>query len=170
MHSMKLRFLWGMPSLSSNSHRKHLVTEKLMEILCRELHFQVSILEQVCTSSLSPLSTLEDLHIDEQTYQLPVWEDNLNNALWLELLHPFTMVKNLFLSENIAPRVVPVLQELVGSRTTEVLPILQNVFIEKLRPSGHVQEGIGKFVATRQVISHPIVVSCCDRYPSRRRL
>jgi hypothetical protein len=87
----------------------------------------------------------------------------------MELLHPFTMVKNLFLSENIAPRVVPALQELVGSRTTEVLPTLQNVFIEKLQPSGHVQEGIGKFVAARQVTSHPIVVSCWDRDPSKRR-
>jgi hypothetical protein len=36
-----------------------------VEILCRELDWQVSFLEQVCTSSLSPLSTLEDLYIDE---------------------------------------------------------------------------------------------------------
>ena len=77
------------------------------------------------------------------------------------------MVKNLFLSENIAPRVVPTLQEFVGSRTTERLPALQNVFIEKLQPSGHVQEGMGKFAAARQLASHPIAVS---RWDGERRV
>jgi len=147
--------------------------ELTVEILCRGLDRQFSLLEQVCTSSLSPLSTLEDLYISEHPYWQPLWpfwEDNINNALWLELLHLFTTVKNLFLSENITPRVILALQELVGGRTTEVLPILQNVFIEKLQPSGHVQEGIGKFVAARQVASHPIVVSRWDRDPSMTKL
>ena len=139
-----------------------------VEISSKELRRQVSFLEQVCTSSLSPLSTLEDLYIGEHPHSWPAWEDNIDNALWLELLHPFTMVKNLFVSEKIVPRVVPALQELVGGRTTEVLPTVQNVFIEKLQPSGHVWEGIGKFVAARQVTSHPIIVSHWDRDPSRR--
>ena len=144
-----------------------------VEILCLELDWQISFLEQLCGSSLSPLSALKDLYIDEQTYQQPVLEVNINNALWLELLHFFTTVKNLFLSENIATRVVPALQEVVGGRTTEVLPTLQNVFIEGLQPSGHVQEvqeGIGKFVASRQLTSQPIVVSRWDRDPSTTRL
>jgi len=147
--------------------------ELTVEILCRGLDRQFLFLEQVCTSSLSPLSTLEDLYISEHPYRQPLWplrEDNIDNALWLELLHLFTTVKNLFLSENITPRVILALQELVGGRTTEVLPTLQNVFIEKLQPSGHVQEGIGKFVAARQVASHPIVVSRWDRDPSMTKL
>ena len=138
-----------------------------VEVLCRELDWQVSALEQVCTSSLSPLSTLEDLYIDEYPYREPVWEGNIDNALWLELLHPFTTAKNLFLPKNVAAHVVPALQELIGNRTTELLPTLQNVFIEGLLPSGPVQEGIRKFVAMRQLTSHPIVVSHWDRYPSR---
>jgi hypothetical protein len=135
----------------------------VVEILCRELDRQVSFLEQVYTSSLAPLFTLEDLYIDEEQYRQLVWEDNIDNALWLELLHPFTTVRNLFLSETIAPHVVPALQELVGGRMTEVLPTLQNVFIEELQPSGPVQEGVGKFVAARQLTSHPIAVSRWDR-------
>ena len=133
-------------------------------ISCRELDWQVSFLEQVCASPLFPLSMLEDLYIHEHPYPQPVWEDNIDNALWLELLHPFTTVKNLFLSEKIAPHLVPALQELIGGRTTEVLPTLQNVYIEGLQRSGPVQEGVGKFVAARQLTSHPIVVSRWDRY------
>ena len=142
--------------------------EKLnVAISCRVLDWQVSFLEQVCTSFLPALSALEDLYISEHPYRQPVWEDNIDSALWLELLRPFTTVKDLFLSEKISLHVVPALQELVGGRTIEVLPALQNVFIEGLQPSGPVEEGVGKFVAARQVISHSIAVSRWDRDPSR---
>ena len=128
-------------------------------ISCRELDWQVSFLEQVCTSSLPPVSVLEDLYIYDHSFSPRVWEDNIDNALWLELLRPFTAVKDLFLSDTIAPRVVPALQELVGGRMTEVLPTLQNVFLGKVHSSGPVQEGVGKFIAARQLTSHPIAVS-----------
>ena len=137
--------------------------ELKVKIPCRELDWQVSSLEQVCTSCLPPLSTLEDLYIYEDPYSQPDWQDNIENTLWLELLHPFTAVKNLYLSEEFAPRIVPALQELVGGRTTEVLPTLQNIFLEGLQPSGPVQEGIQQFVAARQVTGHPIAVSHWDR-------
>jgi hypothetical protein len=68
-------------------------------------------------------------------------------------------VKNLYLSEEFAIRIVQALQELVGGSATEVLPSLQNIFLEGIEPSGLIQEGIRKFVATRQITSHPIVVS-----------
>jgi hypothetical protein len=132
-------------------------------ISCRELDWQVSSLEQVSTSSLPPLSTLEDLYIYEGTSSRAHWQDNIENALWQELLHPFRTVKKLYLSEEFALRIGPALQELVGGRATEVLPTLENIFLEGLQPSGPVQEGIGKFVAARQVTSHPIVVSRWDR-------
>jgi hypothetical protein len=54
---------------------------------------------------------------------------------------------------------VPALQELVGGRTTELLPTLQNVFLEGLESSGPVHEGIGQFVSGRQVTGHTIAVS-----------
>ena len=64
--------------------------------------------------------------------------------------------------KTFAPHIVPALQELVGVRTTEVLPTLQNLFVEELQPSGSIQEGIQQFIATRQVTGHPIEVSCWD--------
>ena len=42
-----------------------------VKISCRELDWQVSSLEQVCTSCLPPLSTLEDLYIYEDPYSRP---------------------------------------------------------------------------------------------------
>jgi hypothetical protein len=101
---------------------------------------------------------LEELYI----YGDSLWErnrqDHIENWQWLELLRPFTTVKNLYLSEEFAPHIVPALQDLVGTGTTEVLPALQNIFWEGLKVSGSgpVHEGIRQFVATRQV-SHTIL-------------
>ena len=134
-----------------------------VKILCRELDWQVSSLEQVCTSCLPPLSTLEDLYIYENTNSPPDWKGSIENMLRLELLSPFTAVKNLYLSGNFALRIAPVMQELVGDRTTEAFPTLENIFLEGLQPSGPVQEGILKFVAARQLSDHPITVSFWKR-------
>jgi hypothetical protein len=130
-----------------------------VKILCRGLEWQVSSLEQVCTSCLPSLSMLEDLYIYDEPHSQPDWKDDIERGLWLQLLHPFTAVKNLYLSEKFALRIGPALQELVEGRTTEVLPALQIIFLEGLESSGPVQEGIGKFVAARQVVSRPIAVS-----------
>ena len=132
-------------------------------ILCRELDWQLSSLEQFCTSSLFPISTLETLTI--HTYEAPYFQpdsglqDTVEETQWLELLHPFAVVKDLYIDEHVAPYIMSALQELVGGRTMEVLPTLQNIFLRGLEPSGPVQEGIGKFVAARQATNHPIAVS-----------
>jgi hypothetical protein len=127
-------------------------------IPCRELDWQVSSMEQICASCLPPIPTL-DLHIDWNPRYRQHWQGNVENAQWLELLQPFTSVKNLYLSEEIAGRIVPALQELVGDRATEVLPTLENIFLEEGQRSGPVQEGIQQVVAVRQVTNHPIAVS-----------
>ena len=130
-----------------------------VKILCRGLDWQLSSLEQLCTSCLPSLSKLEDLYIYEDPDSQPLWKDDIENGLWLQLLHPFTAVKNLFLSEQFALRVEPALQVLTEGRTMEVLPALQNIFLDRLDSPGPAQEGIGTFVAARRVASHPITVS-----------
>ena len=128
-----------------------------VSILCRGLDWMLSSLEQVCSSCLPFLSTLEDLYIYDDTRLQPDWKDNIENRLlWLELLHPFTTVKNLFLSERIALLIGPALQELVEGRATEALPTLANIFLE---PGGPAEEGIRRFVDARQSSSHPIAIS-----------
>ena len=141
------------------------VHELLINISCREPDWQLSSLEQVCRSSLHPLSTVEDLYIEHEYSQL-IWRNNaIENTLWLELLLPFTAVKDLYLSKEFAPGIAAALQELVGPRITEVLPSLQNIFVERLRvgPSGSLQENIGQFTAARRHSGHPIGISMWTR-------
>jgi hypothetical protein len=104
-------------------------------ILCSDLDWQFSSLEKVCTSCLPAFSTLEDLYIpvrQDSRLHMPV---NIQNVIWLDLLHAFASVMNLYLSGQVAPHIVPALSELVGARTMQVLPTLQNIFLEELQSS-----------------------------------
>ena len=141
----------------------------VVSILCPEMDRPVSSLEQVCSSCFPPHFMLEDLYISGDTFWTLNWnwQDNTENSLWLGLLRHFTTVKNLYVSKIFARRIVLTLQELVGARTTEVLPALKNIFLEGLEPSGPVREGIEQFVATRQVTSHPVAVSRWKPYQGR---
>jgi len=100
---------------------------------------------------------IEVLYIDHRYSEL-VWKDEaIENTLWLQLLHPFTAVKNLYLSKEFAPGIAAALQALVG--ITEVLPSLQSIFVDGPKLSGSFQENIGQFVAARQLSDHPIAIS-----------
>jgi hypothetical protein len=132
-------------------------------ISCRGPDWQLSSVAQVCNSALHPLSMVEDLYIEHRYSQL-VWKnDAIENTLWLELLFPFTAVKNLHLSSVFAQGIAAALQELVGDRIVEVLPSLQNISVEGLERSGPFQENIGKFTAARRHSSHPITISVWDK-------
>ena len=130
-----------------------------IEISCREPDWQLSSIEQVCNSSLHPLSTVEDLYIEHWFLKL-VWKDDaIESTLWLQLLLPFTAVKNLYLYEKCALGIAAALKELDGGRITEVLPSLRNIFVIGLEPSGPFHEKIGQFVAARQLSDRTITIS-----------
>jgi hypothetical protein len=128
---------------------------------CGESNLQLSSLAQLCSSSfLHPIiPAVEHLYILEYRFSGLQWQDNIESSQWLELFHPFTAVKALYISREFTPRVAPALQELVEERVTEVLPALQTLFLDGTPPSGPAQEAIGRFVAARQLAGHPIAVS-----------
>ena len=111
---------------------------------------------------------VEDLYIWHYDCEL-VWKDYpIGNNLWMQLLLPFTAVKNLYLSEEFAPGIASALQELVGSRITEVLPRLQNIFVEELdqlEPFDF-RENIEQFIVARQLSDRPITISVWTKNPT----
>jgi hypothetical protein len=132
--------------------------ELKVKISCRGSKRQVSTLKRFCTSYL-PLSAAEDVYIYGDIYLQADREEDIENTLWLELLHVFASVKNLTLSKDTALYIGLALQELVGEITTEVLPIVQNISLEEIQPRGSVLEGIEKFIAARQFSGHPVTIS-----------
>ena len=127
-----------------------------LEILCKQSDWQLSSLAQVCGSIFVP--AIEHLYIREDLHYSPFGQDDIETGQWLELLHRLTAVKDLRISPEFTPRIVPTLQELVGGRVTEVLPALKTLFVEETLPSG-VQETIDKFVAARELAGHPVAIS-----------
>ena len=125
--------------------------------------WQLSSLEQVCNSSLPPASTIEDLFIIDHAPVLwrPGWQD-VEYTLWLDLLRPFVAVKNLYVSKESAPHIVAALQELVGGRTAEVLPILEKIYFTGLI---HLTVGMEKFFAARRLAGYPVEVHNFSSFP-----
>jgi hypothetical protein len=116
----------------------------------------VSDLAQVFTLLFPSIYTVEHLYI----YQPQIFPLKWQNAtVNMELFHPFTAVKNLYISKEFAQYIAPALQELVGERVTDVLPALESLFLEELEPSGPVQEAIGQFTAARQLLGRPVTIS-----------
>ena len=130
----------------------------MLLILCKQPEWQLSTIAQVCNSIIPPLSTLGKLRIGEGLYSMPRWHDDMENTEWLELLQPFTYVKDLELSERLVPLVAPALQELNEERVTQTLPVLQDLSLEG-PPSGAAKEAMKKFIAARRLSGHPVTMN-----------
>lgn len=129
-------------------------------VSCKESDWQLSALAQICSSPLPNLSDVECLDIREDQTWGTHWQDDVEDAQWLELFHPFTVVKSLYLSKEIAVRVAPALQDLTRGlgNVTEVLPVLQNIFLEEPQSLGPAQEAIRQFLAARQRSRCPVAI------------
>jgi hypothetical protein len=129
-----------------------------LEISCRQLDLQVASLTQICSSSFPPalMRTVERLYV---MHWLGDWTNDVENSLWLELLHPFTAVKDLYLSQKFVPRIAATLQDLVGEEAVKVLPTLERLFVEGLDPSSSDRKAFEPFLAARQLSGHPVDVS-----------
>ena len=109
-----------------------------------------------CSLFLPPLPSLEHLGI---CGDLPSGgQHEVEATQWMELLRPFMTVKDLILDKLAALSVAPALQELVREQHREILPALQNIFLEGFQSSDSVPEGIGNFVAVRELSGRPVIV------------
>jgi hypothetical protein len=155
-------------------------------IHCEDFFLQLASLGKLCTSCLPSLSTLEDLYIysnlniniNSQT-DGPDWQDKVEDDFacsllarlqvwhWLEFLEPFAAVSNLYMCKLVAKLIAPALQDPSLNRGTEVLPTLQNIFLEgdgdgvRLR---RVEKGIKRFLAARERSGNPVDNFYWDRY------
>jgi hypothetical protein len=129
------------------------------KILCEPSDWQLSSLSQLYNAALFPLPALEHLEIHNL---LECWEDNMENVQWLELLRLFPSLKDLVLLGKSFKFIAPALDELDGESVTEVLPALQNIFIQDPQSSKPDNEAIGVFIATRQLLGSPVTVQHRD--------
>ena len=129
-------------------------------ISCKWLDWQVSHLAQILSQSPAMVSNVDHLSIDEVDLQLvSSREDDMDDADWLELLRPFTAVKMLHGSKQLAGHVALALDGISGDVVTEVLPSLESLLLED-QPARSIEQ----FIAVRQLSGHP--VTFIDSYPT----
>ena len=132
-----------------------------LEVGCGQLDLQLAFVARACSSSFPQalITTVERLYIWYWPDDRP---DNVENSKWLELFRPFTAVKGLYLSRELVPCIAATLQGLAGERVTEVLPALQELFVEGIHPSGSDQKAFEPFLAARRLSGHTIAISHWD--------
>ena len=140
------------------SPTQNLNEKSVLRISCQELGPQISAVAQVFTSFIASIYMVKRLYIFG-SLRMPSRQQNVVlNMQWLEMFQPFPAVKNLYLSKAFASRIALALQELIGGSVAEVLPTLQNVFLEMFQPSGPVQEAIGRFFAEREHLGLSVAI------------
>jgi len=137
-------------------------------ISCTQSEWQLSSLAEICGTSSSRcalgLFSLEHLYLLVEYAPPDHWHDDMENIQWQELLQSFTAVKDLYLSAELALLVAQALQDHVGEKETELLPALQNIFVQGRQLLVAVQETIRLFIATREVSGNPVAIHHWKRW------
>jgi hypothetical protein len=124
-------------------------------ISCKLLDWQISHLAQILSQSPIIVSNVDKISIEEVDTQLdPGSKDAMDDADWLELLRPFTAVKMLRGSKQLAGPIAHALDGVSGQMVTEVLPALNSLFLEDQS-----MRSIERFIAARRLSGHPVTVS-----------
>ena len=131
----------------------------VLGILHYESTEQILSLIQLCRPFLPDFAIVERLYIcQSEDYRWGSWHHGIRRSHCLELLRYFTNVKDLYISGEITTFVIPALEKLIGERTTEVLPDLQNLFFYLYKAV------VEDFIAARELSGHPITASCWSPY------
>ena len=133
-----------------------------IRISCGELGRQVSSMARLFGSSIRLPSASKRLDVLSGFPRVLDPQDEVDRPQWLDTLHSFTGLKDLHLGKGLVLCFALALQELAGQRVTEVLPALQNLFIQGLEPSGPIREAFEKFAAARQQSGLPVVINSWD--------
>jgi hypothetical protein len=93
-------------------------------------------------------------------YAEPLWGYDMYDTPWLELLQPFTGVKDLYLDNRSVRQLTRTLQELAKEGAADVLPALRRIFVQGYDQPGdaNAQGAIGAFIAARQLSGQPVTV------------
>jgi hypothetical protein len=128
------------------------------KISCRD--WQVSSVAQIGNQlSKSFISSIDYLSIQDTTSST-TFESSMDETQWLELFHPFIAVRALYISHRMRSYVVSALRRLRGESSTEVLPALDNLYLEGYQAE---QQDIESFIIACQHSGHPVSIHRWDR-------
>ena len=128
-----------------------------LEISCQEVDWQLSSLVQMCGQLRSLVSEVEWLDLAEKRILQPNVQDDVGDALWLELFQKFPGLKTLRLAKKVGSLVSQALQGPDADNATEVLPALRDLSLEGHEQFLSIQKAIMAFISARHRRSDVVV-------------
>ena len=117
---------------------------------CHGMDWQFSSLAQWC-SQLHPLvSRVGHLDMDMKMKPRPNLQDDVDAIQWLELFETFTAVNTLRLGGKIVSPVLSALEGLNADSAAEVLPVLRDLWFDRLGQRSSVRKATKAFLSARQ--------------------
>jgi hypothetical protein len=122
---------------------------------CKRLDWQMDSATQVCSALGNVLSAVEELTLDLNEDWLPSdWNKTLDNAMWHELLLPFTGVKKLHVGSSLTLELSKALESVAGGLVLELLPELQELEVQL--EIDYAKNAFSGFVETRESVGRPV--------------
>jgi hypothetical protein len=122
------------------------------------IDWQVDSIALVCDYPPRFHSSIERFDLTASRSPSKTGEDDIASTRLLGLFRRFPAVRSLHVSESMVPLIATALQELIGERTTEVLPNLRGLFFGGSAIPETVQETMQPFVTARQLSGQPVAV------------
>jgi hypothetical protein len=124
-------------------------------ISCEGFNWHVSDIAQVFSKFSATLSNVVHLKLNSEDEEYPENADEAERleVEWLHLLHQFSTVRTLDVSQEFAVDVAYDLEDITGEMVTEVLPSLDLIYL-----AGHSASSVEMFVAARRQSDRPVTV------------
>ena len=130
-----------------------------LRIACNGLEQQVSALAQLCSQLYSHVSQVELLDLEEQRRRRQYhWQEDMDVRQWLELFRTFTAVNTLRLATEAGSLTWCALRGLTAERSTEMFPVLCDLYVEEYEESPYIQEALNQFLSARKRSGHTVAV------------
>ena len=120
-------------------------------ISCEGIDWQVSHIAQVLSHFSTTLSNVVHLKLKAQSEGRQL--EGTGDVEWLHLLHQFSTVQTLHVSQELAGHVALSLEDITGEMVAEVLPSLDLIYL-----AGQPASSIEKFSTLRQLSGRPVTI------------
>jgi len=128
-----------------------------IEILCRNLDWQVASAAQIFGTLRTVLSAVEFLFLQyDKRLISSEWHNGVDRIQWRELLRPFDNVKELYVPKGLVDQLSHSLQLEDGESPMELLPKLNKLTYEA---SGDPGGAFTAFIDARRDAGHPVTLA-----------
>ncbi|KAH9033787.1 hypothetical protein EDB85DRAFT_1890065 [Lactarius pseudohatsudake] len=129
-----------------------------MQVMCKQLDWQIDCAAQICSSLMPMLSGVEGLTLNFHELVMPTeWQNGeIDGTTWHELLRSFTEVETLHISESLSQELSRALEaDEIGS-DPGLLPNLKKIVVNQFTRN-YADSLFGLFIHARQVAGRPVL-------------